>query len=60
MMRAHSPRCPKLGSRSNQNEQRSQRTAFCDTAQKIKRARIGPVRIFDRQHDWLSPRTGYN
>ena len=57
MMRAHSPSRSKLWSSSNEDEQRSQRTAFRDPAQKVEGARIGPVRIFNGQHDRLSPRT---
>ena len=57
MMGARSPGLPEFRSRSEENEQRSQRTAFGDTAQKVKRTRIGPVRIFNGQYYRLRPRT---
>jgi hypothetical protein len=48
---------PELRSRSDQNEQRGKRAAFGDATQKVKRAWISPVRIFNGQYYRLRPRT---
>jgi hypothetical protein len=49
----------KLGAGSDQNKQRRERTALGNSAQKIKRGRVGPMQILDRQDQRLNARTHY-
>ena len=60
VMRAHAPGRPKFGPGGDENEQGRQRTAFGDAAQQVERGRIGPMQIFKRQHDRLSPCAGHH
>ena len=59
VMRTRAPGRPKLRPGSQQNEQRRQRAAFGDAAQNIECCRIGPMQVFQGQHDWLRARASH-
>jgi hypothetical protein len=58
-MRTHAPGCTELRPRGNDKEHWRQGTTLGNGAHDIERGRIGPVRIFERQHNRLTPRTGH-
>jgi hypothetical protein len=59
VMRAHTPGCTELWPSGDEKEQGRQRAALRNPAQYIDGGRIGLMRIFDRKHDRLTPRSGH-
>src|SRR5262249_32966831 len=53
VVRANSPGWPKLWASGDQDKQRRQRTAFGNATKEIECGRVGPMNIFERQHDRL-------
>ena len=51
VMRTRAPRWPEFRPGCHENEQRRQRAAFGDAAQKIERGRIRPLQVFECQND---------
>ena len=57
-MRPRAPGWAELGPRRRENEQRRLRTPLGESLQEIKRGRIGPMQVLEREHDRLRARPG--